>query len=99
MQFKHNKVYVLGRHLESHEIPSAAGLKYPIPDHEIPVELFCLPKKSFYQFHTVSVKDVYPYYEPFPVPGKGRGKKAAVEEKEIDKTCWSSSYKDNMQKV
>ena len=99
-RFKQNKVYVPGRHIESKEVPCAIGISYPFPPNTIPVELFGMPKKSFYQHHTVNVDDVYPYYESFARTGsRSRTARNQDADEGPDTSAWSSSFKDNMTTV
>lgn len=100
--FKGHKLYVCGRRIETSEIPTAKGITFPFPAHKIPVELFGMPKSKCYQFHTVSIDDVYDFYDHFDSTKK---KNRSTEQKEkdllniIDKENWSCSFLENMKNV
>jgi hypothetical protein len=83
-----HKCYVMGREVQSlAEVATASYIKFPIPEDEIPVEVFCLPTKEFSQYYTVKRDKVHPYHATFPKNADG------------DKEAWSASYRENFKKV
>ena len=78
----------------------ANGITYPVPFGEIPIEHFGLPKKAFYQYHTVPVAEVYPYFEEIKAnANKSQKSITNLLPSPPDTDEWSKSYKELMLQV
>ena len=89
---KGKKQLFCARQIEGSELASARGIEFPIPDGHIAVEIFNLPKKHFWKYHTVEIGKVIPYYDS---DGKSPSKRSRST---VDTASWnpSSALRDGM---